>query len=167
MNFNKAVEKMKQGYKVKRPNWSGYWNMEDGVIMMHFNYLGRRKYPTMQHKPLQDTDDWGLTIYQMQQEDWEVVDGGAEVDWEAMYHDLYNELLDYRRALNEVMEKVSARLENREEETIDTPHIQISDNISFETAFDVPDICKNCSNYRPGEINICSCTLPFMTWTSQ
>lgn len=35
MNFAKALEVMKQGNKVKMPNWSGYWSVENGSIKMH------------------------------------------------------------------------------------------------------------------------------------
>ena len=35
MNFGKAFELMKQGVKVKLPNWAGYWAWENGTIMMH------------------------------------------------------------------------------------------------------------------------------------
>ena len=35
MNFGQAFELMKQGAKVKLPNWAGYWVWENGTIMMH------------------------------------------------------------------------------------------------------------------------------------
>lgn len=35
MNFGQAFELMKQGVKVKLPNWAGYWAWENGTIMMH------------------------------------------------------------------------------------------------------------------------------------
>ena len=35
MKFTQALELMKQGYKVKMPNWLGYWSIEDGTIKMH------------------------------------------------------------------------------------------------------------------------------------
>ena len=35
MNFGQAFELMKQGVKVKLPNWAGYWVWENGTIMMH------------------------------------------------------------------------------------------------------------------------------------
>mgnify|MGYP000930742421 FL=1 len=35
MNFSRAFQLMKQGKKVKLPNWGGYWAWEKGSIMMH------------------------------------------------------------------------------------------------------------------------------------
>ena len=35
MFFSEALEKMKQGYKVKMPDWGGFWQWENGTIMIH------------------------------------------------------------------------------------------------------------------------------------
>lgn len=35
MNFNEAFKKMKEGYKIKRPDWVGYWCVEDDTIQMY------------------------------------------------------------------------------------------------------------------------------------
>lgn len=35
MEFKKALQIMKNGGKVKLPNWAGYWAWEKGTIMMH------------------------------------------------------------------------------------------------------------------------------------
>lgn len=35
MNFREALNVMKKGYKVKLPNWAGYWTWENGEIIMH------------------------------------------------------------------------------------------------------------------------------------
>lgn len=35
MNFGKAFRLMKQGKKVKLPDWGGYWAWENGTIMMY------------------------------------------------------------------------------------------------------------------------------------
>ncbi len=35
MNFNEAFTKMKEGYKIKMPDWGGYWCWENGTIMIH------------------------------------------------------------------------------------------------------------------------------------
>ena len=35
MKFKKALELMKQGFKVKLPSWSGYWCWENDTIMMY------------------------------------------------------------------------------------------------------------------------------------
>ena len=34
MEFREAYEKMKQGHKVKRPHWGGFWELCDGTILM-------------------------------------------------------------------------------------------------------------------------------------
>lgn len=35
MEFKKAYEALKQGHKVKREHWRGYWVKENGTITMH------------------------------------------------------------------------------------------------------------------------------------
>lgn len=35
MDFKEVFDVMKNGAKVKLPNWSGYWAWEEGTIMMH------------------------------------------------------------------------------------------------------------------------------------
>lgn len=35
MNFTQAWELMKQGKKVKREHWGGYWSLENGEIIIH------------------------------------------------------------------------------------------------------------------------------------
>jgi len=35
MKYCEAQELMKQGIKIKMPNWIGYWAIENGCIMMH------------------------------------------------------------------------------------------------------------------------------------
>ena len=35
MEFKKAYEALKQGHKIKREHWRGYWVKEDGTITMH------------------------------------------------------------------------------------------------------------------------------------
>lgn len=35
MNFGQAYKLMKQGHKVKMPDWGGYWCWENGTIMMY------------------------------------------------------------------------------------------------------------------------------------
>lgn len=35
MTFDKAYEKMKQGYKIKLPIWDGYWKWENNSIKMN------------------------------------------------------------------------------------------------------------------------------------
>lgn len=35
MNFTQAWSLMKQGKKVKREHWGGYWSLENGEIIIH------------------------------------------------------------------------------------------------------------------------------------
>ena len=35
MNFAEILAYMKQGGKVKRPHWGGFWEMQDGTIIIH------------------------------------------------------------------------------------------------------------------------------------
>ena len=35
MEFKKVYEALKQGYKIKREHWRGYWVKENGTITMH------------------------------------------------------------------------------------------------------------------------------------
>ena len=35
MEFKKAYEALKQGHKIKREHWKGYWTKENGTITMH------------------------------------------------------------------------------------------------------------------------------------
>lgn len=35
MEFKKAYEALKQGHKIKREHWKGYWVKENGTITMH------------------------------------------------------------------------------------------------------------------------------------
>lgn len=35
MNFREALNAMRKGYKVKLPNWAGYWAWENDEIIMH------------------------------------------------------------------------------------------------------------------------------------
>lgn len=35
MNFGQALEELKKGNKIKLPSWGGYWELENGNVMMH------------------------------------------------------------------------------------------------------------------------------------
>lgn len=35
MNFGKALEALKQGFKIKLPDWKGYWIKEDNTVKMY------------------------------------------------------------------------------------------------------------------------------------
>ena len=66
MKFCQALEAMKQGYKVKMPNWSGYWCIENGSIMM-YTKDGRALKIT-------ETDDIFYTINFVLQDGWVIAD---------------------------------------------------------------------------------------------
>lgn len=64
MEFKKALEIMKQGEKVKRPHWSGYWQLEDGAIKMYCK--------DGQVLDFRDTKDTLFTLSNVLADDWEV-----------------------------------------------------------------------------------------------
>jgi hypothetical protein len=66
MEFKKALELMKQGEKVKRQYWSGYWQLEDGEIKMYCKD-GRVI-------DLRENEDTLFTVGNMLEDDWEVAD---------------------------------------------------------------------------------------------
>ena len=65
MNFASALFSLKRGFKIKRKDWIGYWQLEGDSIMIHckdgrvFNLV--------------DSEDIIFTIEQMACDDWEVV----------------------------------------------------------------------------------------------
>ena len=65
MNFASALFSLKRGFKIKRKDWIGYWQLEGDSIMIHckdgrvFNLV--------------DSEDILFTIEQMACDDWEVV----------------------------------------------------------------------------------------------
>lgn len=65
MNFASALFSLKRGFKIKRKDWIGYWQLEDGKVIIHckdgrvFNLV--------------DSEDILFTIEQMACDDWEVV----------------------------------------------------------------------------------------------
>ena len=66
MNFGQALEVMKNGGDIKRPHWSGFWNIENGNIVMHL-----KDGSTMD---VRETKDSLYTFSNMAAEDWEVAD---------------------------------------------------------------------------------------------
>lgn len=63
MNFGQALELMKQGAKVKVPEWQGYWFRKNGGIWVHTE--DGEKFP-------QESIDWINAV--IWREDWEVVE---------------------------------------------------------------------------------------------
>lgn len=74
MKFDKALELMKQGYKVKLPSWGGYWcwDNEKQTIMMHC-----RKEDSDTGKPVLDireTQRVEYTLSNILSEEWTIAD---------------------------------------------------------------------------------------------
>ncbi len=70
MKFKEAYEALKQGAKVKCPEWVGYWAWENGTIKMHC-----KDGKTLDIRESEDVD---YTLNFILRDDWEVV-GNAEL----------------------------------------------------------------------------------------
>lgn len=71
MDFGKALEALKTGYKVKLPSWAGYWEKDGDTVKMHCkdgNVLDIR-----------ETEDVFYTLANITSDEWEVV-GECDVD---------------------------------------------------------------------------------------
>lgn len=66
MNFKQALEAMNQGYKVKLPEWSGYWCKENGTVNM---YCKDGKILS-----ITETEDVFYTLNMLTREDWIIAD---------------------------------------------------------------------------------------------
>ena len=66
MNFNTAFISMKQGHKVQRSCWKGYWKIENGEIIM---YTKEGKVVN-----IRDSKDMMYTISNMLCDDWQICD---------------------------------------------------------------------------------------------
>lgn len=66
MNFKQAYEALKQGAKIKRTHWRGYWCKENDTIVMHC-----KDGSTI---PFLETDDIFVDLDNIVAEDWEVID---------------------------------------------------------------------------------------------
>ena len=72
MIFKEAYELLKNGKKIKLPDWKGYWVVEDNTIKMHTKD-GRVLSIT-------ETEDVFYTLnFIVNRDDWEVVDDNYEV----------------------------------------------------------------------------------------
>lgn len=65
MYFDKALEFLKHGYKIKRKPWDGYWVLEKGNVMMYFK--------DGQILDLRETKDTIYTLLNIVSNDWEVM----------------------------------------------------------------------------------------------
>lgn len=79
MNFKEAYELMKDGKKVRRKGWIGYWFIEDDKVKIHLKD-GNIKFNNFTQE----------TIANTLEEDWEVV--GEKKYWEPKYNETYYEM---------------------------------------------------------------------------
>ena len=70
MNFKEAYEKMREGKKVRRKDWLGYWFIEDGKVKIYLKD-GNIKFNNFTQE----------TIVNTLAEDWEVVEEQKSKDW--------------------------------------------------------------------------------------
>lgn len=70
MNFAKAFEALKQGYKIKRPSWKGFWKLEGDNVYLHCK--------NGDIIPINKTQDVLYTLQNIAADDWEIV-----VDYDA------------------------------------------------------------------------------------
>lgn len=70
MWFCDAIEFLKQGYKIKRKEWKGYWDLENGEVIMHCATPDGDELTPINIK---DTDDIIFTLSNVAADDWEVV----------------------------------------------------------------------------------------------
>ena len=70
MEFIYALDALKEGKKVKCPEWLGYWKMENETIMMHCKDGVVMK--------LTDSEDIFYTLRFTTRNDWEIVDDNYE-----------------------------------------------------------------------------------------
>ena len=69
MKFSEAYEALKQGAKIKMPEWAGFWAMEDGNIKMHCKD-GRVL-------DIRETEDIDYTLGFIMRDDWILADDAA------------------------------------------------------------------------------------------
>lgn len=66
MEFSKAFEALKQGEKIKLSHWKGYWQFENGRVIMHCK--------NGEAIDLQDSKDIIYTLSNITSDDWQIVD---------------------------------------------------------------------------------------------
>lgn len=67
MEFRQAFEALKQGKKIRRQHWAGYWELVENNSIVMFCKDGRRV-------PLKENEDDLFTIGNTVEDDWTVVD---------------------------------------------------------------------------------------------
>ena len=72
MSFSEAFEYLKNGYRIRRIGWGGYWALENGEVIMHcVSNEGRELTPIN----IKDTDDIMFTLSNIAANDWIVTSG--------------------------------------------------------------------------------------------
>ena len=72
MNFIQISNFLKNGYKVRRNGWKGYWVMEDGEIIMYCNQ--NTDNDELVPIPLKETKDILFTLNNVASNDWMIVE---------------------------------------------------------------------------------------------
>ena len=78
MNFKEAYEEMREGKKVRRKDWLGYWFIEDGKVKIYLKD-GNIKFNNFTQE----------TIANTLADDWEVVEEPKSKDWKPKKGDRY------------------------------------------------------------------------------
>lgn len=71
MDFGNALEALKAGYKVKLPQWAGYWQKDRDTVKMHCK--------NGDVLDIRETQDVFYTLANITSDEWEVV-GGCGID---------------------------------------------------------------------------------------
>jgi hypothetical protein len=71
MNFGQALEALKQGAKIKRPHWAGYWVKSGDTILMNCK--------TGATLDIRETKDVFYTLSSVAADDWEIVEGTPDL----------------------------------------------------------------------------------------
>ena len=66
MNFGKALEALKRGYKVKLKSWKGYWQKDGDTVKMHC-----KDGKTLD---VRETNDVFYTLANIASDEWEIID---------------------------------------------------------------------------------------------
>ncbi|WP_052343607.1 hypothetical protein [Bacillus massiliigorillae] len=96
MDFCKAYKEMRDGKKIKRKEWGGYWVIENGTIMIYC------KDGTV--LDILDTKDLFFTIENMLEDDWVVIDEDISIN-EITINFQLNNVDDILAKMNEMLKE--------------------------------------------------------------
>lgn len=74
MTFSEAFEELKNGKKIKRENWKGYWKKEKDIYSKEGKDTVFMYGKDGRVLDIRDTQDVFFTLSNMTSNDWEVVD---------------------------------------------------------------------------------------------